>query len=181
MKPPKQPSLETRWMIAYSGFLIPLFLMMIVHAFKIQIDIGVHQAIQYVSISFMGMAGFESGLLFYNAIFIEYKPKINQKEDVIPSPIIVNSRSRSGYVYLLSAVHDSTLFKIGRTNNPQNRLRTFNVKLPFAVEYLYIIKTDDMYALESILHHKFASKRLEGEWFKLSSEDVVYIKSLSNG
>lgn len=181
MKSPKQPKIETRWAIAYLGLLIPLYLMMIVHMFKIPLDEGIHQALQYISISFMGMAGFESSLLVYNAIFIEEKPKPHQKVETIPPPIIIQIRNRSGYVYLLSAPHDLTLFKIGRTSNPQNRLRTFNIKLPFAVEYICTIKTDDMYALESTLHRKFASKRLDGEWFRLTSEDVDYIKGLSNG
>lgn len=87
-------------------------------------------------------------------------------------------RDRSGHIYLLRAIHDSTLFKIGRAKDPNDRLKTFNVKLPFPIEYDCLVQTDDMYALESNLHAKFASKRLDGEWFRLEQEDVEYIRSL---
>lgn len=87
--------------------------------------------------------------------------------------------NRAGHVYLLQAVHDSSLFKIGRTNNPDNRLHTFSVKLPFAVEYVCVIATEDMYALESELHIKYRKQRMDGEWFKLSPDDVEHIKSLT--
>lgn len=86
--------------------------------------------------------------------------------------------SRKGYVYVLAAIHDPTIFKIGRTNNPKDRLRTFSVKLPFDVEYLHTIQTDDMYALESKLHRRFASKRVNGEWFKLSADDLEFLKGM---
>lgn len=91
---------------------------------------------------------------------------------------IKRPRTRAGYVYILRALHDPTIFKIGRTNNPDNRLRTFNVKLPFDVEYLCVLKTDDMYVLEYQLHLKFADKRLSGEWFSLSANDLDYINGM---
>jgi hypothetical protein len=91
------------------------------------------------------------------------------------------SRSRAGYVYLLSAVHDPTLFKIGRTSNPDDRVKTFNVKLPFPVEYVCLIQTDDMYALESELHQRYADKRVNGEFFALDEHDVTHIRQLAGG
>lgn len=87
-------------------------------------------------------------------------------------------RNRKGFVYLLAAFHDKQLYKIGRATNPNNRLRTFNVKLPFPVAYECIIETGDMYRLERELHRLFDDKRLDGEWFRLSQSDVQYIKSL---
>ncbi len=94
-------------------------------------------------------------------------------------PHQIRSKALNGYVYLLTALHDSTLFKIGRTNNPKVRGNTFGVKLPFKVEFDCIIKTDDMYALEDELHARFADQRLDGEWFRLSPDDIQYIKELS--
>jgi hypothetical protein len=88
-------------------------------------------------------------------------------------------RNRAGYVYLLRAIHDASLYKIGRTSNPANRSKTFNVKLPFPVGFVCLIQSADMYSLESELHAKYKSKRLEGEWFRLESEDVDYIQQLS--
>lgn len=83
-----------------------------------------------------------------------------------------------GFVYLLQS--QSGHYKIGRTTNPQNRLKTFSVKLPFEVEYICLIQVQDMYQMESELHTRFAEKRINGEWFNLSPEDVNYIKGLAS-
>lgn len=85
-------------------------------------------------------------------------------------------RSNAGYVYLLKSAIQ--YYKIGRAIDPDNRLQTFTVKLPFEVEYEYVIKTKDRYALENELHRRFARKRIRGEWFDLNADDVIYIKSI---
>lgn len=82
-----------------------------------------------------------------------------------------------GYVYLLQS--PTGAYKIGRTKNPKSRLKTFEVKLPFEVEFTALIQTRDMYQLEIDLHTKYASKKIKGEWFRLEQEDVDYIKGLA--
>jgi hypothetical protein len=84
----------------------------------------------------------------------------------------------AGYVYLIQEVSNGH-FKIGRTRNPQDRLSTFNVKLPFMIDYICLIPASNMRALESRLHSRFASKRVDGEWFSLSPADVAFIQSLA--
>lgn len=81
-----------------------------------------------------------------------------------------------GFVYLLQS--PSRAYKIGRTRNPEDRIRTFSIKLPFEVEYISVVETLDMYQLEKDLHLKFEAKRINGEWFNLSAEDIEYIKLL---
>jgi len=81
-----------------------------------------------------------------------------------------------GFVYLIRS--ESGHYKIGRTVNPEDRIQTFSVKLPFRVEYEHLIKCEDQVALERALHTRFSDKRVEGEWFDLSPEDVAYIKSI---
>lgn len=85
---------------------------------------------------------------------------------------------RAGYIYLLRAPHDATLFKIGKATDPSNRLRTFNVKLPFPVEFDCLLQTTDMSLLEKWIHNEYASKRIEGEWFRLDTADVEAIRAL---
>lgn len=86
-------------------------------------------------------------------------------------------RAKDGYVYLLKA--ENGTYKIGKTVNPKSRRRTFNVRLPFAVEYSHIIHTDDMGKLERLLHQRFSDKRLRGsEFFQLTDIDVAFIVSL---
>jgi hypothetical protein len=89
------------------------------------------------------------------------------------------TRNRAGYVYILKQINGEH-YKIGRTSNPDNRLATFNVKLPFPVEYEHLIQTDDMYALESELHQRYASKRVNGsEFFKLTPQDIQELKGIT--
>ncbi len=85
-------------------------------------------------------------------------------------------RRRPGYVYLIRSVTGH--YKIGRTRDPKKRMATFGVKLPFEVEFECLIKCEDMAQAEQELHAKFDHKRVNGEWFALSDEDVAYIKSL---
>ena len=82
-----------------------------------------------------------------------------------------------GFVYLLQS--PTSAYKIGRTKNPDDRLKTFGVKLPFEVEYVCLIKTADMGALEAELHGYFADKRINGEWFNLTPDDVAQIKEMA--
>lgn len=86
------------------------------------------------------------------------------------------SRHTGGFVYLLKS--PTNAYKIGRSKNPQDRIKTFGVKLPFEVEYLAIIPAQDMCSLEAELHQRFADKRINGEWFALTDNDIAYIKSL---
>lgn len=88
-----------------------------------------------------------------------------------------NPPQKHGYVYLIQSI--SQHYKIGRTRNPKDRLRTFNVKLPFEVDFIAVIRTKDMFSLEAELHQRFGDKRINGEWFDLSPDDVAYIKNLA--
>lgn len=82
-----------------------------------------------------------------------------------------------GFVYLIQSPTGS--YKIGRTRNPNNRMRTFGVQLPFEVDYVCVIETGDMYQLERQLHQQFANKRINGEWFLLDAQDVASIQGMA--
>lgn len=97
------------------------------------------------------------------------KGKYERKE---PAP----KQKRAGYVYLLC--NDKGHYKIGKSVDIANRQKTFGVLLPFDVEFIHVIKSDQYTKLELSLHEKFASKRINGEWFALNADDIAYIKSL---
>lgn len=84
---------------------------------------------------------------------------------------------KHGYIYLLQSV--SGAYKIGRSKDPDDRLRTFEVKLPFEVEYVCTVETANMYELERALHKQFDHKRINGEWFRLEDKDIAAIKALA--
>lgn len=114
-----------------------------------------------------------------NAVIRDAQSRISQlRSEVLElSQAPQNKSRRAGFVYLIEASNGT--YKIGRTKDPDDRMKTFNVKLPFAVEYLTVIQTDDMYSLERDLHQRFADKRLDGsEFFQLSTDDIAYIAGL---
>lgn len=81
-----------------------------------------------------------------------------------------------GYVYLLKAF--SGTYKIGKSKHPESRIRKMNVVLPFDVEVEHLIECEDYTVTERKLHDRYASKHIRGEWYSLSDEDVVEIKSI---
>jgi len=110
---------------------------------------------------------------------LKYYIELEEKQRKAAQREAFTSKKRTpveGYVYLLCS--PSGYYKIGRSKNPHSRKATFDVKLPFEVEFEHIIKTDDMIALEEQLHSRFALNRVNGEWFNLSTDDVAYIKSM---
>lgn len=91
-----------------------------------------------------------------------------------PEPM--RKMNRAGYVYILKS--PTGAYKIGRTSDPDNRLKTFEVRLPFEVEYEHLIKTDDMYELESVLHTCFKDVCINREWFRLTETEVQLLKGI---
>jgi Meiotically up-regulated gene 113 len=85
----------------------------------------------------------------------------------------------AGYVYLVR--HGTRReFKIGRTNNLLRREGEIGVELPLKVSPMHVIKTDDPAGVEAYWHRRFSKKRLNGEWFTLSAEDVRAFKRWKN-
>lgn len=84
----------------------------------------------------------------------------------------------SKYVYILEGPQGS--YKIGHTNDPDARLHKFEVNLPFPVKFIHVIKCENGRALESYLHRLYAKKRINGEWFELTPEDIEGIKINGN-
>lgn len=90
-----------------------------------------------------------------------------------------NEMHQSGYVYLLEC-EQGEFYKIGRTNDLNRRMDQFGIQLPFKISLRHTIKVPDMVCAEAALHSKFASRRTNGEWFKLSIEDVDWFCQMPN-
>lgn len=95
-------------------------------------------------------------------------------EDSIPEEI--SPKDEACYVYLM---WDTTngFHKIGISNNPKYRERTLQSEKP-TIELLKAKQYPTRMiaeAIESALHKAYADKRLRGEWFNLSPEDIEHI------
>ena len=91
------------------------------------------------------------------------------KEDVPETGVSISF----GYVYLIKFRSD---FKIGASNDAERRYGEIATQMPEAMTKVHTIKTDDPFGVESYWHHRFGSKRLKGEWFRLSPADVRAFK-----
>lgn len=78
---------------------------------------------------------------------------------------------KAGFVYLIKG---GKFYKIGLTTGKLPvRHKQIGTKLPFKSEIVHAIATSDVKGLERHWHNHFVHKRGEGEWFNLSTEDVM--------
>ncbi len=78
-----------------------------------------------------------------------------------------------GYTYLLN---NGRAYKIGiTTTTVTKRVAELQTGSPGKIEISGYCYNKNALKMEQWLHNKYASKRLEGEWFDLSSDDVASI------
>lgn len=69
--------------------------------------------------------------------------------------------------------------KIGVTKNPDNRLSSIQSSNPFSVQLIHTIPVrDHPYVFEKHLHDMFKDRDRSGEWFRLSCDDALYVRSI---
>lgn len=74
-----------------------------------------------------------------------------------------------GYVYFIESEFG---WKIGKTRDIVKRNNIFAVKLPFKFVIRYIIKAHNISRLEVELHNIFNCKRINGEWFLITADEI---------
>lgn len=78
-----------------------------------------------------------------------------------------------GEVYLFKSGRH---YKIGKTNDTVRRGNELRIQLPEKMNLIHSIKTDDPSGVEAYWHRRFEAKRMQGEWFDLSSADIKAFK-----
>jgi hypothetical protein len=85
-----------------------------------------------------------------------------------------DSGYKTGFVYLLKG--ENGLYKIGRSKTPDVRINIITKAIaPSDIKTVHTAFYPDCYKAESDLHKLFANKRVRGEWFELSNEDIMVI------
>jgi hypothetical protein len=103
------------------------------------------------------------------------------QEKIAQTPIVssVPAKRVSCYLYLMQAANG--LIKIGIAADPQLRLGQINTGSPIEVNLLDAFADATAKLSETELHRLFVDKRVKGEWFALSEEDIAYIRRRCEG
>ena len=111
----------------------------------------------------------EDGVLDLDVLEIESacKPKPARR-------LAVTSKQPAHFVYVLKC---NGLYKIGRSRDPQWRVRQLQTGAAHPIDVVFTIRTRQ-HGLERALHQRFSSLRKRGEWFELNDAHLDWIRNL---
>ena len=83
-----------------------------------------------------------------------------------------------GFVYFIEA--ENGLVKIGRSDDISRRFADLVFMSPVRLYLRHAIKASNYVRAERHLHNQFSMKRDHGEWFRLSEDELEWVKGLRN-
>lgn len=83
----------------------------------------------------------------------------------------------SGYVYLIGSSIPN-MYKIGKAMNVKVRIGQHMRDYPISMWFEHYIWVTNRHKAERYLLSLFADRKMQGEWFRLDSDSVAWIKSL---
>lgn len=89
----------------------------------------------------------------------------------------MEQRTRQNCVYILKTGKD--LYKIGKTRDLQRRLATYHTHLPILFRVIRQYPAANMDELEESLHIVFQHRRIKGEWFQLTDQELIICDNIA--
>ena len=88
---------------------------------------------------------------------------------------LIKLNNQAGWIYVIEDTQTGFV-KIGVTqnNNPKTRLSHY-LSHNMSIKLLYLDKIDYCFELEKNIHNFFSKKRVKGDWFELSKDNVLNI------
>jgi len=77
----------------------------------------------------------------------------------------------AGYVYFIGSP-TFRWYKIGKSKTPEIRVTDLGILLPFKISVQAVWKAADHHTMEKLLHSKFESNRINGEWFEFTRDEA---------
>lgn len=76
--------------------------------------------------------------------------------------------------------HEHGFVKIGKSNEPRQRLKSLQTACPYDLEiFTAITAIGDWHVIEQAIHDAYAEYRVGGEWFDLPEREVVALDDVS--
>jgi hypothetical protein len=86
-----------------------------------------------------------------------------------------SNQARPGFIYVIRC---GPYYKIGLSKQLDRRIKTLSIQLPHPVEVVMTAPVGNMYRHEQELHSVFSDRRMNGEWFQLSEQDLETIRAM---
>jgi hypothetical protein len=109
------------------------------------------------------------GALRKFAVANDYTDLLPMLPDDAKAPEPMRTAANDGSVYLLKSGNH---YKVGRSDEIERRVKEVRIALPEPATLVHTIRTDDPPGIEAYGHRRFADRRANGEWFRLTGEDV---------
>jgi hypothetical protein len=127
--------------------------------------------------TFANVLGLRAQLVENLRAFVSDKPDYADVAAMLPIEPIADRTPRNeaadGFVYLIQY---GEYFKVGRSADLERRVKEIKIALPDTGVLAHSIRTDDPPGIEAYWHRRFADKRANGEWFKLTRADIAAFK-----
>lgn len=100
-----------------------------------------------------------------------YLPKGRDSTSAVPSPWKVGFKIHKEFVYLVSC-EGFSYYKIGFSRDVVKRIGTLDCCCPFNLILVFWVQVKDGLFAENSLKKMYAHRKLKGEWFDLTIEEV---------